>query len=148
MKKEYICYCGLYCENCAVKAKIGPAASVLYDEMVKMGFSDVIEMIPGGSGFWAFLKDMAENGMCVSCKVRGGDPGCKVRICAKEKGIEMCAFCDEYPCGLFDRFAGYPTFRKDNELLREKGIVEWGKMQDARRKRGYVFTDHNDQNIR
>ena len=25
MNKEYICYCGLYCGNCAVKVKVEPA---------------------------------------------------------------------------------------------------------------------------
>jgi hypothetical protein len=29
MGKRYACYCGLYCGNCAVKAKVEPAAKVL-----------------------------------------------------------------------------------------------------------------------
>jgi len=33
MDRKYACYCGLYCENCAVKAKVEPAARVLFDEM-------------------------------------------------------------------------------------------------------------------
>ena len=35
MNKKYICYYGLYC---AVKAKVEPAAKVLYKEMKKAGF--------------------------------------------------------------------------------------------------------------
>ena len=38
MNKAYICYCGLYCENCAVMSKIAPAAKVLYKEMRDAGF--------------------------------------------------------------------------------------------------------------
>ena len=59
MDKKFICYCGLYCENCAVMAKVAPAAKTLYDEMLKAGFEDVINYIPGGDGFGPFLKGMA-----------------------------------------------------------------------------------------
>ena len=30
MDRKYSCYCGLYCENCAVKVKVEPAAKVLF----------------------------------------------------------------------------------------------------------------------
>ena len=33
MNKEYTCFCGLYCLNCAVKAKVAPASKVLFEEM-------------------------------------------------------------------------------------------------------------------
>ena len=33
MNKKYMCHCGLYCENCAVKAKVEPASKALYEEM-------------------------------------------------------------------------------------------------------------------
>ena len=56
MDKKFACYCGLYCGNCAVKVKVEPAARVLYDEMKAAGFEDVISFIPGGEGFWPFLK--------------------------------------------------------------------------------------------
>jgi len=91
MNKEYVCYCGLYCGNCAVMAKIKPAAEKLYSEMKAAGFDEIIHFIPGGDGFWPFLKDTAEKGLCVSCKEGSGNPGCGVRICAKEKGVEACA---------------------------------------------------------
>lgn len=47
MDKKYSCYCCLYCENCAVKARITPAAQVLYKEMKAAGFEEIINMIPG-----------------------------------------------------------------------------------------------------
>ena len=141
MKKEYICYCGLYCENCAVKARVFPAAQTLYGEMKAMNFEDIIQFFPGGDGFWAFLKEMAANGVCDSCKTGGGDPGCKVRLCAREKGVEACALCGEYPCGLFDEFfAGYPVLEKDNAVMRDKGMDEWAKLQDERRLEGFTYT--------
>jgi hypothetical protein len=126
--------------NCAVKAKVEPAGRVLYDEMRKAGFEDVIEFIPDGKGFWAFLKGMAETGTCISCRDGGGDPGCKIRICAKEKKAEMCVLCDDYPCELLKGFyEGRPMLVNDNAVLREKGWDAWLKMQDERRAKGFTY---------
>ena len=142
MENRYICYCGLYCENCAVMAKIDPAAEILYNEMKKAGFEDVIHFIPGGDGFWPFLKNMAENGSCASCRSGGGDPGCAIRLCAMEKGVEMCAFCESYPCETMEGFLRTrPAIRADNALLLEKGLEAWSELQDGRRASGYVFQD-------
>ena len=142
MNKEYTCYCGLYCENCAVKVKVEPAAKVLYEEMKKAGFEDIINMIPGGDKFWPFLKSMAVDGVCISCREGSGNPGCAVRICAKEKGVEMCALCENYPCEIFARyFEGYPLLKHDNALLRDNGMEAWAKLQDERRARGFTYAD-------
>ena len=142
MDKKYICYCGLYCENCAVKVKVEPAAKVLYEEMKKAGFEEIIDMIPGSGGFWSFLKSMAEQGVCTSCKEGSGNPGCKVRLCAKEKNVEMCALCESYPCELFARyFEGYPVLQNDNAILREKGMDAWSKLQDERKARGFTYAE-------
>jgi hypothetical protein len=142
MNQEYICYCGLYCENCATKAKVEPAARTLYREMKAAGFEDVVPFLPGGEGFWAFLTGMAEQGACVSCRAGSGDPGCEIRICAKGKGVEMCAVCGEYPCERFAQMlAAYPNLRGDNALFRERGREAWAALQDSRRASGYTYAD-------
>lgn len=142
MDKKYTCYCGLYCENCSVRAKINPAAKVLYDEMKAADFDEVVHMIPGGEGFWPFLKAIAENGTCDSCREGSGNPGCAIRICAKDKGVEMCALCERYPCEhLAELFKGHPLLKNDNALLRENGMEAWSKLQDERRINGFVYQD-------
>ena len=142
MDKKYTCYCGLYCENCAVKAKIEPAAKILYEEMKKAGFDEIVHYIPGGDGFWPFLKDMAEKGTCISCRDGSGNPQCAVRVCAKEKGVEMCALCSSYPCEHFAVFfEGYPMLKQDNDLLREKGADAWAALQDERKEKGFSYTE-------
>ena len=143
MNRECICYCGLYCENCAVKVKVEPASKVLYEEMKKAGFEDIIHMIPGGDKFWSFLKGMVVDGVCISCKAGSGNPGCKVRICAKDKGLEMCALCESYPCALFIRyFEGYPILKHDNSILREEGMDAWSKLQEERQARGFTYAEN------
>ena len=145
MDKKYACYCGLYCENCAVKAKVEPAAKVLFDEMKKAGFEEVISYIPGGDGFWPFLKGMALDGVCVSCKGGSGNPGCVIRICAKEKNVEMCALCGDYPCDKLADFlkasVGYSVLEQDNALLRDKGWDAWLELQAKRRKAGFIYSE-------
>ena len=137
MDRKYACYCGLYCENCAVKAKVEPAAKVLHDEMNKLGFEEIMPFFPDGEKFWSFLKNMSTEGVCISCKEGSGNPACKVRICAKEKNVEMCALCQSYPCELFnDFFNGYPTLKNDNSILRNKGWNSWEKLQNQRQEDG------------
>ena len=146
MNKEYICYCGLYCENCAVKVKVEPASKTLYDEMEKAGFEDIIHFIPDGNKFWSFLKGMAIQGVCVSCKAGSGNPQCAVRLCAKEKNVETCALCESYPCEKFDRyFAGYPVLKHDNSVLREKGLEAWAKLQDERKASGFTYAEMKNE---
>ena len=142
MNPKYICYCGLYCENCSVKVKIEPAAKTLQEEMKKAGFEEIIQFIPGGDKFWSFLKGMVDPGVCVSCKEGSGNPGCAVRVCAKEKGVEICALCESYPCDKFTAFfEGYPVLKSDNLLLKEKGIEAWSVLQDERKKSGFTYRD-------
>ena len=142
MDKQFACYCGLYCENCAIKVKVYPAAKTLYGEMKNAGFDDVVNNIPGGDGFWTFLKDIAENWICTSCREGSGNPGCQVRKCAQDKGVDMCALCSEYPCETFNSFdEGYPILRHDNALLRAEGWDAWGALQDKRRTDGFTYAD-------
>ena len=142
MDKRYICYCGLYCENCAVKARIESAAKSLHEEMKKAGFEEIIHFIPGGDGFWPFLKKTAGGGLCTSCKEGGGNPDCAIRKCAKERSVEACALCDSYPC---ERFSGtfviYPALKQDNETLRNEGMDAWAKIQDGRLARNFSYAD-------
>lgn len=142
MKESSVCYCGLYCENCATKARVVPAAQTLYKEMQQAGFEEVVPFLPNGEAFWSVLKSMAEEGTCDSCKAGSGNPDCAIRLCAKEKGVEVCALCECYPCPHFDELLkGYPVLKQDNALLREEGMAAWGRMQDGRRAEGFTYTN-------
>jgi len=103
MDEKYLCCCGPYCENYSTKAKVEPAARALYSEMQHAGFEEIMRYLPDGEAFWSFLKGMAEKGVCVSCRDGSGDPGCEIRRCAREKGVEICALCNSYPCKRFSK---------------------------------------------
>ena len=142
MNKEFTCYCGLSCELCAVKVKVFPAAKTLYQEMVKTGFDSIVKTVPDGNAFWGFLEVFKENWACTSCRDGSGNPECKIRICALEKSVEMCAFCNDYPCDKISSFdAHYPNLKNDNDLLRCNGWDAWSKLLKERQKDEYTYTD-------
>ena len=111
------------------ESKDPSTAQNLFDELIRGDFENVIKSISGGSEFQPFLKNLAEEGLCVSCKENSGDPKCVIRNCAREKNIEMCALCNDYPCEHFASYEQYGILFADNEVLRERGMKEWSKMQ-------------------
>ena len=77
-------------------------------------------------GFRTMLDFLAK-GTCTTC--RHGEclfKPCRVRTCVKEKGLDFCFQCKEFPCektGLHARLEG--IWRKNNELMKEYGVVEY-----------------------
>lgn len=83
--KEMIGYCGYNCHLCAARSD---------DPVIRQKMVDGWKKILGHENY------TAENVHCDGCKSNGriADKECKARPCAKEKGIEHCAYCDEFPC--------------------------------------------------
>ncbi|MBA7510106.1 hypothetical protein ES705_02081 [subsurface metagenome] len=83
--KEMIGYCGYNCHLCAARSD---------DPVIRQKMVDGWKKILGHENY------TAENVRCDGCKSNGriADKECKARPCAKEKGIEHCAYCDEFPC--------------------------------------------------
>jgi hypothetical protein len=103
-----------------------------------------MRFLPDGDKFWSFLKGMAVEGVCISCKAGSGNPACQVRQCAKDKNVEMCALCENYPCELFARyFKGYPVLQHDNSILCERGWEAWSKLQDERQAGGFTYAENS-----
>jgi hypothetical protein len=142
MDNEQIAYCGIYCGNCCQLTNVGPEAKKLCESMKKAGYELYGPYIPGFEQFWIFLSDLAAKNGCHGCRKDGGNPYCKVRICAREKNVEICTLCEEYPCKEFDAFfSDYVTLKDDNSFLKEHGIERWLEMQSKRRAEGFTYTD-------
>jgi hypothetical protein len=141
----YITYCGLYCKHCSVMIRIPRRAKALYEAMKLEGFEFFGPgQSPEFNDFWKhlqYLKDYEEN--CPGC--RGGCcyPQCEIRKCAREKGVEICVYCDEYPCERFNDYLlpRYPALLADGQKLKEMGIDAWIAMQEKRYERGYCLSD-------
>ena len=129
-KKSLTAPCGLDCFNCQ-----------LYEENLT---EELIEL---------FHTEMGAPGEAVPCKgCRQQDgvhfhlpEGCATLTCVKEKGVELCSDCDEFPCEFLaptaDQAARYPHNMKVYNLCRIKrvGLNRWIE-EEAGRIRGKYFT--------
>lgn len=97
-------YCGLHCGNCPFLGggEIRETANKLqrhlegYEKYVKrMG-----EKYPALRGYKEFVDVLRwfASWDCPGCRGGGGIEMCQIRACCLEKGIELCSFCDEFPC--------------------------------------------------
>ena len=92
--EENPAYCGLICEKCAIYLATRESDQDKKHQM-KM---DIAEQIKKHYGQDTRPEDIGD---CDGCKTDTGRifcTGCEIRICAVEKGIENCAYCNDYPC--------------------------------------------------
>lgn len=87
-------YCGIYCGACSV---------AMYS---KTGCADNFVACLGG-----VPKEELSCGGCKSDNIYAGCKACGLRRCAREKDIEHCIDCADYPC------KSYRTFQKMSKLL-------------------------------
>lgn len=141
---SYVTYCGLYCGLCAHRNRIPQKAKQLQKSLHEEGMDNWYQYIPEMKNtfptFWQFLQKLIN--LNCTCRTGGGPPDCKIRQCAKQKGIEICTQCKEYPCKLIQNLAEhYPTIIQDGKRLQKIGLEKWVKEQDERVKRGVVYAD-------
>ena len=141
---RHVAYCGLYCGLCAHRSRIPQQAKQLqkslHEERMDNWYQYVSEMKNTFPTFWQFLQRRID--LDCTCRTGGGPPDCKIRQCAKQKGIEICTQCKEYPCKLIQNLAEhYPTVIQDGKRLQKIGLEKWVKEQEERVKRGVVYAD-------
>ncbi len=139
---EFVTYCGLYCELCAERARIPKQAAVLQQSMAEEGWLYWGHTVPGFSEFWQFLEGLHAQGGCSGCRAGGGFQGCQIRICAQERGLELCSQCPDFPCNYIEAMgARYPMLIADNWRLQAVGLERWLAEQHERARRGIVYAD-------
>jgi hypothetical protein len=101
---DLVGFCGLYCNACGIRqGKIKNAVDNLHNIIAGYGFDKIM---PELSQWEPSLKHYSEFeqvmsglvklfGDCPGCLQGGGDPNCKVRSCAKQKGYRTCTECNE-----------------------------------------------------
>jgi hypothetical protein len=124
-------YCGLYCGACEVIN-----ARTDHDK------ARVIEMFEAGVPNWHASPDDLHCSGCKTDDVFINCGKCPIRPCAKDKGVEFCVECGEFPCQIY----GFLMSAADNipclkhlraivmnqEFIREKGVEPWLKSQKAK----------------
>lgn len=138
-----VTYCGLYCGLCSQQNRIPQRATDLRDLMRKEAWDQWGVEIPGFKEFWSFLNDLTESEQRCSCRSGVcGPPFCGIRKCAQKKGVEVCPFCEEYPCHRILGLAkGYVLMLADAERMKSIGIDSWIGEQEERRKTGFAYVD-------
>ena len=149
---ELVTYCGLYCDLCAARTRIPRRAAALQAAMTEEGWPFWGPTMPGFTEFWSFLEKLGSGEGCPGCRAGGGYPGCQIRVCAREQGLEMCSQCPDFPCEHVEALAArYPTLIADNVRLKAVGPEQWLIEQTERVRRGVVYADiryqiHNPEN--
>jgi hypothetical protein len=82
---KMIGYCGYNCHLCAARSE---------DPVIRQ------KLVDGWRKLFGHQNYTAENVKCDGCPSDGkvADRQCKARPCAKERGLESCAYCNEFPC--------------------------------------------------
>jgi hypothetical protein len=138
-----VTYCGLYCGLCSLRSRVPPAARTLRTQMSQAGYEYFGPFVHGFSPFWTFLQALAGSESRCNCREAGcGPPDCEIRACARERGVEVCALCGDYPCERIQTFARtYPLLLVDAQRMREIGIDAWIAEQEKRALTGFSYTD-------
>ena len=139
---EFVTYCGLYCGLCADRARIPKRAAALQEAMAEEGWPYWGHTVPGFTEFWRFLEKLHADGGCRGCRAGGGFPQCQIRVCARQRGLELCSRCSDFPCDHIEALgARYPTLIADNRRLQAIGLEQWLSEQQERARRGFVYAD-------
>jgi hypothetical protein len=82
---EMIGYCGYNCHFCAARSD---------DPELRQ------RLVDGWRKYFGHQAYTVENVRCDGCRADGriADKNCKARPCARERGVEYCADCDDFPC--------------------------------------------------
>ena len=89
MKNKMIGYCGYNCGECAARSD---------DKETRRAMVEVWKKVFGHQAYTEDNMPIAEP--CPGCKAESpcADTACQARPCAKEKEIESCVDCVEFPC--------------------------------------------------
>lgn len=144
MNLEEVTYCGLYCGLCAGRRRIPQQADTLRETLCREGYDRGHLDLPGVlevfTEFWTALNLLADT-PCPGCRAGGGNPGCAVRACARERGVTGCPQCSDYPCPRLDVLHNYPLLLADGRRMQQVGLERWASEQELRAATGFAYAD-------
>lgn len=99
--KNQVGPCGITCGTCFLGSGSMANSAKTTSEYINMsGIKEWAHMVPEGSELnWnateKTLNWMTNYAFCAGCEKGGGPPNCAIRLCATEKGYELCNQCEE-----------------------------------------------------
>jgi hypothetical protein len=135
MDENFTSYCGLCCTDCIPSRVEFFSLVYSFDEMLKdIQFehyaelkSEVTEEFRRYPEFLSVLHHIRGLRCSRLCRLGGGNPQCRIRQCAKEKGFSGCWQCTVRPdCSLIDRLRDiHPHIDEHLDLIRQMGTAGW-----------------------
>lgn len=141
---KYVTYCGLYCGLCNRRSRIPQQSQILRDSMIKDGYDQWGEQfLPNFKEFWTFLNERCKpDKCCPGCRQGGGNPECEIRKCARQRNVDICINCDDYPCRHVSELGKkYSTLIEDGQRLKEISLDLWLQEQTKRAKTGFFYQE-------
>jgi hypothetical protein len=116
---RYDSYCGLYCGACSV--------------MIAAQEGQVERL---AAEWHASAEDVECHG-CKSDQTAKHCRTCKLKACARERGVAFCSECSDYPCPQLEAFKldGYPPHLVgvcNLAVIRQEGVEAWLREQEKR----------------
>lgn len=141
---EEVTYCGLYCGLCTSRRRIPQQAAALRETLRREGYDKDYFDIPGlqdiFATFWEGLNCLADS-PCPGCRAGGGNPGCAIRACARERGVIVCPLCVDFPCQRLEVLSHYPLLLADGRRVQQVGLEQWVVEQEKRADTGFAYAD-------
>jgi hypothetical protein len=106
-KEKLISYCGLYCGDCSgYRGTIANLARDLSRELQRERLAELAPILAKVPFFKALenypqccavLETLPKLRCQKTCRGNGGPPDCAIRACNRQKGLDGCWQCDQFP---------------------------------------------------
>ena len=94
--KDQVGFCGIWCDSCSGGNGSIIELTKLYEEQVKNNHLELCAPKDFDlKEFMMGLSSIQKMSQCPGCHKGGGNPNCKIRLCAKERGVEDCSKCSQ-----------------------------------------------------
>ena len=143
-EEDLITYCGGYCGTCARwcgYTEFRDLVALLAEWVDAQGFQHWMPQETQEFDYGEFRKGLDFFGkndtwlVChKGCKGGDGNPECEIRRCCRERGLEICFDCGDFPCA---------RVREDSEVIerarqyKAQGKLEWLRLQVESANRGF-----------
>jgi len=144
--RELVAYCGLYCGACAIyQGQFKQRVEALRSLIRSFGFDKIMGQLAGldpafkhYSEFEQVMEALVKVfGDCPGCIGGGGDPACKIRPCASEKGYTTCAECGEMDT--CEALKQYPGNIKMLRSIKQQGLEAWLEEMQKKVEAGFCY---------
>ena len=147
--KDALNYCGAYCGQCALYTgftALREAASLIGEISDTHGLQNWIPgaFMPDAENKFdydefrkglAFFSDPESWYTCRrGCKAGDGWPDCPMRKCCRERGLDICFDCGDFPC---KKAEWHPGMIKRAEEYKKLGRDEWLRQQEEKANQGF-----------